>query len=307
MFEKLRKNNFLVLGRAGMDLYADPPGVEIEDAQKFTAALGGSAANIAVALARQGGKVALLTAVSNDAVGRFTLKALGSYGVDTRFITSVGGEARNSLAVVETRAKNCQSVIYRNGAADFEVTEADLVTGTALAREPCRSATFKALRTARNAGLLLIIDVDYRPYSWISKAEAQAVCLEAATLCDIIVANDEEFAVLAGAEDGLALAETLSRQADRVVIYKRGEKGCTTFAHGNYFDTPVFAVTALKPTGAGDGFMGGFISGLAAGASLPEAVQRGAATAAIVVTRVGCAPAMPDADEVHRFMQNIHA
>ena len=302
-----------------MDLYADPPGTEIEDAQKFTAALGGSAANIAVALSRQGAKVALLTAVSNDAVGRFTLKALGSYMIDTRHITSIGGEARNSLAVVETRVKNCQSVIYRNDAADFQVTEADvdgidftkfaavIVTGTALAREPSRSATFTALHRAREAGLLLIIDVDYRPYSWNSKDEAQATCLEAAKLCDIIVANDEEFAVLAGADDGLALAYTLSRQADRVVIYKRGERGCTTFAQGGYFDTPVFAVTALKPTGAGDGFMGGFISGLAAGASLPEAVRRGAATAAIVVTRVGCAPAMPDADEVHTFMQDIHA
>lgn len=318
MFEKLQSNKFLVIGRAGMDLYADPPGTEIEDAQKFTAALGGSAANIAVALSKQGAEIALLTAVSNDAVGRFTLKALVSYGIDTGNISGVGGEARNSLAVVETRMKNCQSVIYRNDAADFQVTEADvdgidftkfaavIVTGTALAREPSRSATFKALRTARAAGLRLIIDVDYRPYSWISKAEAQATCLEAATLCDIIVANDEEFAVLAGDEDGLALAKTLSLQTGRVVIYKRGEMGCTTFAHGSQFDTPVFAVTALKPTGAGDGFMGGFISGLAAGASLPDAVRRGAATAAIVVTRVGCAPAMPDAGEVHTFMQNAH-
>lgn len=317
-FVNMQHKKILVVGRAGMDLYADPPGTEIEDATNFTAALGGSAANIAVALTKQGVKAALLTAVSNDAVGRFTLKALASYGVDTRHIGGVGGEARNSLAVVETRVKNCQSVIYRNDAADFQVTEQDIdgidfamfaaiiVTGTSLAREPSRSATFKALRTAREAGLLLVIDVDYRPYSWISKAEAQAICSEADTMCDIIVANDEEFAVLAGANNGLALAGTLS-QARRVVIYKRGEKGCTTFSQGSSFDTPVFAVTALKPTGAGDGFMGGFIAGLAAGASLPQAVRRGAATAAIVVTRVGCAPAMPDTNEVQTFMQNADA
>ena len=319
MFEKLRKNNFLVIGRAGLDLYADPPGTEIEDAEKFSAALGGSAANIAVALSKQGCKAALLTAVSYDAIGRFTLKALLSYGVYTRFVMSVGGQARNSLAVVETRAENCQSVIYRNDAADFKVTEADvgnidfnafaavIITGTSLAQEPSRSATFKALHMARNAGLLLVIDIDYRPYSWTSKAEAQIVCLEAANMCDIIVANDEEFAVLAGSKEGLALAEELSRKPGRVVIYKRGEKGCTTFAEDTHFDTPVFSVTALKPTGAGDGFMGGFISGLVAGVSLPEAVRRGAATAAIVVTRVGCAPAMPDAVDVLSFMQHAQA
>lgn len=316
MFERLKKNRFLVLGRAGLDLYADPPGTEIEDAQTFSAALGGSAANIAVALARQGCEAALLTAVSNDAVGRYTVKALASYGIDTRFVINVGGEARNSLAVVETRNEKCQSVIYRNDAADFHIREADvsginyssfgaiIVTGTSLAREPSRSATLVAMQLARAAGLLLIIDIDYRPYSWHSRADAQAVCSQAANICDIIVGNDEEFAVLAGSPDGLPLAEELSHNAGRVVVYKQGEKGCTTFTPEGAFATPIFPVQALKPTGAGDGFMGGLVSGLVTGAPLQEAVRRGAATAAIVVTRVGCAPAMPDAVEVLTFMQH---
>jgi 5-dehydro-2-deoxygluconokinase len=315
---RLEQNSFLVIGRAGLDLYADPPGTEIEAAAAFSAALGGSAANIAVAITRQGGQAALLTAVSSDAVGRYTLKALARYDVDTRFIKCVDGEARNSLAVVETRAESCQSVIYRNGAADFLVTESDaaaidyaqfaaiIVTGTSLAHEPSRGASLKSMHMAQNAGLVLIIDIDYRPYSWASKAEAQKVCLQAAEACDIIVGNDEEFAVLAGSQDGLELAERLSRQSGRVVVYKMGSKGCTTFTKGNRFDTPIFRVVALKPTGAGDGFMGGFLSGLAAGATLPEAVRRGAATAAIVVTRVGCAPAMPDAADVQSFMQKAN-
>ncbi len=315
MFELLQKNSFLVIGRAGLDLYADPPGTEIEDAKAFSAALGGSAANIAVAIAKQGGKTALLTAVSNDAVGQYTIKALASYGIGTQYIKAVGGEARNSLAVVETRADNCQSVIYRNDAADFHVTAEDagevdytefaavIVTGTSLAQEPSRSATIKAMEIAREKGLLLIIDVDFRPYSWASQPEAQQICLQAAKMCNIIVANDEEFAVLAGGQSGLELASQLSNQAHRVVVYKMGSKGCVTFYNGSRFDTPVFEVTALKPTGAGDAFMGGFIADLVDGASLPEAVRRGAATAAIVVTRVGCAPAMPNAIEVKSFLQ----
>ncbi len=315
MLDLLQANTFLVVGRAGLDLYADPPGTEIENAKGFSAALGGSAANIAVAIALQGGQTSLLTAVSNDAVGRYTTNALASYGVDTRYVKTVGGEARNSLAVVETRAVNCQSVIYRNDAADFHVTAADvevidyakfaaiIVTGTALAKEPSRTASLRAMTLARDAGLILIIDIDYRPYSWTSKDEARQTCLEAAEMCNIIVANDEEFAVLAGQQNGLQLAETLAQQPGRIVVYKKGAKGCTTFAKGKRFDTPIFPVSALKPTGAGDGFMGGFIAGLVAGADVSEAVRRGAATAAIVVTKVGCAPAMPDAAEVHAFMK----
>ena len=319
MLERLGHNKFLVIGRAGMDLYADPPGTKMEDATKFSAALGGSAANIAVAITKQGGKTTLLTAVSNDAVGRYTLKALASYGVDTRYIRNVGGEARNSLAVVETRAINCQSVIYRNGAADFEVTDSDadaidysdfaalIVTGTALAKEPSRSATLRAMNLARKAGLVLIIDIDYRPYSWNSKSEAQGICVEAAELCDIIIGNDEEFAVLGGMEGGLELAARLGNGANRIVVYKKGDRGSVTFSGSTRFETPVFGVTALKPTGAGDGFMGGLISGLVAGEPLPESVRRGAATAAIVVTRPGCAPAMPDTTEVLSFMKQRSA
>jgi 5-dehydro-2-deoxygluconokinase len=315
MIEKLQRNSFLVVGRAGLDLYADPPGTEIEDALKFSAALGGSAANIAVALTRQACKAALLTAVSDDAVGRYTLKALSSYGVDTQFVRTVGGEARNSLAVVETRNRNCQSVIYRNDVADFLIKQSDasridytnfgaiIVTGTSLAKEPSRTASFHAMRLAREAGLTLIIDIDYRPYSWTHAEEAQEVCMRAANMCDIIVGNDVEFKILAGSQDGLALAQALSQKTGRIVVYKQGEKGCTTFTKGHSFDTLVFPVEALKPTGAGDGFMGGFISGLVAGAALEDAVLRGSATAAIVVTRVGCAPAMPDAAEVKLFMQ----
>ncbi|HJS07872.1 MAG TPA: PfkB family carbohydrate kinase, partial [Pirellulales bacterium] len=177
---RLSGNRFLVIGRAGMDLYADPPGTRTEEAGRFVACLGGSSANIAVALRRQGASAALVTCVSDDAVGRFCLNELDRYGVDRRYVRAVGGEARNSLSVVETRLVDHQSVIYRNGAADFEMTVADVegvdyasysgvvATGTALAAEPSRSAALRAFELARMAGLPTIFDIDYRPYSWSS-------------------------------------------------------------------------------------------------------------------------------------------
>jgi 5-dehydro-2-deoxygluconokinase len=319
MYERLKTNNFLVIGRAGMDLYADPPGTQIEEATGFTSALGGSAANIAVALARQGCKVTLLTAVSDDAVGRYTARQLTHYGVDASRLTFVGGEARNSLAVVETRIENCQSIIYRNGAADFAFSDEDaasvdygsygavIVTGTCLAQNPSRQATLTALDLAGRANAVRIIDIDYRPYSWASKVEARNICLKAAEQCEIIVGNDVEFSVLAGGDNGLQLAEALGEEKHRIVIYKMGEHGSITFADGQRFDTPIFPVKALKPTGAGDGFMGGFVSALSRGKNLQDAVRQGAATAAIVVTKVGCAPAMPSAEDVETFIQSSGA
>lgn len=312
LWQRFRLNRFAVLGRCGMDLYADPPGTRIEQATRFTTALGGSAGNIAAALARQGARTALISCVSDDAVGRFCLAELHRYAVDTTHVRSVTGEARTSLAVVETRPADAQTVLYRNNAADFALTASDVskvnydplaalvVTGTALAHDPSREATFTAMRLARDYGAPVILDLDYRAYSWTSRDEAARVCLEAAHLADANIGNDEEFALLAGS-DGLALAADLAR-ACLFTVYKRGPEGSTTFTATRSFDTPITPVQALKPMGAGDGFMGGLLAGLAQGHDLETSVKRGAATAALIVSGIGCAPASPDTATLNAFL-----
>jgi 5-dehydro-2-deoxygluconokinase len=313
---RLAGNNFLIVGRAGMDLYADPPGARTEEAGRFTACLGGSSANIAVALMRQGARAALATCVSDDAIGRFCLNELRRYGVDHRYVRAVGGEARNSLAVVETRVEDHQSIIYRNGAADFEMSLEDvkaldyaaysglIATGTSLAAEPSRTATLYAFERARSAGLPIIFDIDYRPYSWPSAEIAAAVYAKAALTCDVIVGNDVEFGFMAGGyERGFDKARDLAARGAAVVVHKMGERGAVTFAEGREIRTGTFPANAIKPTGAGDSFLGAFIAALAAGRDIETAAARGAAAAAIVVGRVGCAPAMPTTDEIDAFMR----
>jgi 5-dehydro-2-deoxygluconokinase len=314
VFKMIKNNRFLVLGRAGLDLYADPPGAKVEDALNFSTALGGSAANIAAAILRLGGTASLISTVSSDAVGHYVLKQLKHYGVETRYVGTVAGEIRTSLAVVETRIENCQSVIYRNQAADFCLTENDvskidfsefsslIVTGTALALEPSRTSTIEAMESAHGAGLVIVFDIDYRPYSWATTEEASATCHKAARLSDIVIGNDVEFSVLANGRDGEALAREMARSESKVVVYKMGEQGSVTFGGPKRFVTPVYTVKALKPTGAGDAFMGAFVTSLAAGLDLENSVKRGTAAAAIVVTKVGCAPAMPTLQELEAFM-----
>ncbi len=312
-FGRLSSNRWLALGRAGLDLYADPPGARVDAARAFFPALGGSAANVAAGIARLGGSAAILTILSNDAVGRFVFNQLADYGVAVDHVRFVGGEARTSLAVVATRNDDTQSVIYRNGAADFMLSRADvepiafadfgglIVTGTALAAEPSRAAGFLAAERARAARTAVIFDVDYRPYSWANAAEAAEVCRRFAAMSDVVVGNDEEFAVMAEGGDGEALARALASRAE-AVVYKMGARGARTFSAASVIETPVFEVAPLKPTGAGDAFLAGLATGLAQGLDLAASAQRGAAAAAIVVTRVGCAPASPTAIELDAFL-----
>ena len=165
----------------------------------------------------------MVTRVSDDSVGSYCVGQLKKYGVDTAHVTPVGGEYRNSLAFYESRVEGHRNVIYRNGAADFQMSVADveavdyarfgalITAGTVFAAEPSRSATFRAFELAKAAGLPIIFDIDYRPYSWPSPQVAEDVLSRAGAQCDMIVGNDEEFGFMAGGiEKGLEKARELN-------------------------------------------------------------------------------------------------
>lgn len=315
LIEGIKANNFVVVGRVGMDLYPDPPGTSIEEAETLSVGMGGSSANIAAGICKLGGRSALVTRVSDDSVGRYCVKQLQNYGVNAEHVTPVRGEFRNSTAIYESRIENHQSVIYRNGAADFQMDIADveavdfsqfgalITAGTVFAAEPSRAATFHAFALAKKAGVPIIFDVDYRPYSWPSPQVASDVLSRAAAECDMIVGNDEEFGFMAGSiEKGLAKAKRLSETSATIVVYKMGPLGAITFANGEEIRTGIYPVEALKPTGAGDSFMAGLMTSIAGGHDLKTAILRGSACASVTVSKPGCAPAMPNTQILETFL-----
>ena len=317
LIEGIKGNRFVVFGRAGMDMYADPIGTKSELANTFRSDLGGSSANICAGLCKLRSQASLVTSVSDDAVGRFCINRLNYYGVGTEYVKSVGGEFRTSLAIYESCIDNFQNVIYRNGAADFEVKPSEMdqvdysrfsaliTAGTVFAGQPSRDATFRAFENARSQGLPIIFDIDYRPYSWPSAEVASEVLSRAGEESDMIVGNDEEFGFMAGGIDkGLDKARELASKGNRLIIYKMGEEGSITLYNNEEIKTGIYPAEAIKPVGAGDSFMAGLVASLASGYDLKDSVIRGSACASIVVSLPGCAPAMPDENQLNNFINN---
>ena len=316
LINKIKENNFLVIGRAGADIYPDPPGTKTENAKKYVTYLGGSAANTAVELTKLGGRCKLLTRVSDDALGRFVINQLKKYDINTSLINFEGGESRISFAIVETRIKNHQSIIYRHNASDLFLNKKDVLkakiknfsclifSGTCLASEPSRSAIFLALEIAKKNNIPIIQDIDYRPYTWKSSKEASITYLKASKYCNVLIGNNEEFAILAKSmKKSLLLARSLANKID-LIIYKKGEKGSIAITKNKEISKGIFKVKALKPTGAGDAFMGALIGSIVKNYSLEDAMEIGSAAAAIVVTKVGCSHAMPNMQDIKKFMKN---
>lgn len=299
--------DMVVLGRAGMDLYPEPVGTKTRDAVSFRADLGGSAGNIAVALARLGVRTGLIAPVSADPAGDFVKRTLATVGVDHLTPVGLTDGSRTSLAIAETRLDDCEVVIYRNHAADLQLTKAMhvyaptlIVTGTALASDPSRGATISALEETPFA----VLDLDYRAYTWSSSVEARSTYQKALRHTDLVVGNEDEFSLLADGSDPLIYARSIAKN-HKLIIFKMGAEGSIAlFPDGSEQAFGVFDVKVLKPFGAGDSFMGGLMSQLLKGSSVADAIRYGSACAALVVSSPGCASAMPNSDQVLALMES---
>ena len=302
-----RRWQALVLGRAGLDLYPDPDGCKIRDAESFSADLGGSAGNIAVAMARAGARVGLISGLSRDAVGDFVRRRLAAAGADTALVTATAGNQRTSLALAEVRADDCEVVIYRNDPADlaFEINDAVIaalgdcanlvVTGTSLIDAVSRRNTLELMALARRHRCPVWFDLDYRAWNWPDFESTRAVYREAGEYADVVVGNEQEFAVLDDAFDRL-LDSARGREA--VLLLKRGAGGCSLFAGNARLDSGIYPLEAVKPYGAGDAFLGNLLARYLVDGDWQRAIRDGSAAAALVVARRGCASAMPTPQQV---------
>ncbi len=315
-----RPIDLICLGRAGVDFYAQQEGVALEDVVSFRKSVGGSPANVATALARLGGRAAILSAVSDDGFGRYVRRFLADNGVDVSGLHTAPAGALNSAAFTEMRPEGCQVIIYRRDAADLHLRPEDidptaiararalLVTGTALSASPSREATLHAMDLARQAGTVVALDLDHRPYGWADLTEACVYLRQACTLADIVIGNREEFDVLehlmpAALRDDQASARRVLCGVTQVAIVKDGQRGCLVLQRdGSVLRQGVYPVQARKPFGAGDAFAGATLWALFDGRSWAEATRCGAAAAALNVSGDACAEAMPTRAELLDFM-----
>lgn len=319
-FLQNRKLDAIVLGRAGVDLYAREANVDIADISGFDKYVGGSAANIAVAINRLGANVGFIGCVADDSFGRYVTGYLEKQGINLDGMMFDNTGSRTSVAFTEMKPSQCDVLIYRNNASDLKLkteqinpdyinkSKTLIVTGTALSESPSREATLLAMQYARRSGTIVILDVDYRPNTWRSDVDASIYYGLAANLSDIVIGNREEFDMMetvaapGNKNDDETAARFLKGNA-RIVIIKAGELGSRVYSKdGHKFEQGIYKVEAKKPFGAGDAFAGALIWTLLNGGTLEKGVSNGSAAAAINVSGTSCTEAMPTQDELEHFI-----
>lgn len=304
-----------VLGRIGYDLYAAEHNRPLSEVAHFSRDLGGSSANIAVGLARLGLRVGIISCLGKDALADYLLGVLRKEGVDTRHVRLMEGY-NTSLCLTEVSPPDhFPQVFYRREPADSQVLvgpeERDYIqrarifvtNGTSLSASPARESTIDALKTAREAGLRTALDIDYRASSWRSREEAGQHARAVLHSVDIVLGNEDEFSILTGDRDPHAQIAAVLDSGVRLIIRKLGARGVEAHTRDKSYSAETIPIRVVSTIGAGDGFAAGFIYALHRGMGLEECLRYGNAAAAIVVSRVSCAAAMPRLEELAPLLQ----
>lgn len=327
-----RPLDFIAMGRAAVDLYGEQIGGPLESMSSFAKYLGGCPANIAVGAARLGLKPAMLTRVGDEHMGRFVRETLRAEGVDVSHVVT---DKRRLTGLVLLGIRDSETfplIFYRENCADMAIAPEDfdagfvgsaralLVTGTHFSTAETDRACRHAMDLARAAGTRIVLDIDYRPVLWglvgHGRGEDRFVASDGvsrhlqsiASRCDLIVGTEEEFHIAGGDTGTFAALRRLRDVSDATFVVKRGAHGCAIFTgaiparFADAIDCPGFAVGVFNVLGAGDGFMAGLLRGWLRGADWRLAATYANACGALVVSRHGCAPAMPNWAEMESLL-----
>lgn len=298
------------LGRIAVDLYGEQANTPLEDTRTFRRYPGGSSGNTAIAAARAGARVGLISAVGADPMGRYLRKYLAAENVDCRALT-VRKERRTALAFLGMLGSEIDGLdYYRDNAADewiepsavpgdyFNGVRYLALTGTNVADPSTWARVSPIVDAATRAGVEVVLDLDYRAALWsafngglegaITRVRAVLPC------CKIVVGNLEEVALVI---DGGAC------EGDFELVRKLGPDGASWRAgEAAPHQVAGHAIEVVNPVGAGDAFLGNLLASRVSGASRDEALRCANAAGAIVATRHGCASDMPFAEEISNFL-----
>lgn len=310
------------LGEVVADVYREAG--ESELGMPLTARPGGAPANLAVAAARLGAEAGFVGVVGSDLFGDFIMRALSGTGVDVSGVRRSEPPTRTTLAFVEIDDSGERSfTFYRTDPAADELLSAtdltrEVVSGAAfvafgsipLLREPSRSAVHEAARLAGELGVPAAFDVNLRLHLWESLEAAREAIDPLLGASAVVKLSDDEIGPLLDTESPERAAEALLERGASAVFVTSGPRGA-------YYATPRFSgsvpsakVESVDPTGAGDAFSAATLVrlGQAGGGMFEEAVVRdaairGCAAGALACTGYGATGALPDREELERFLR----
>jgi ribokinase len=292
----------VVLGEAAVDWVVEVEALPGRDSLALARSCrrfpGGSAANVAVGLARLGYRVAFVGQLGDDENGAFLREMFREAGVDTSGIVEIPGyETPACWVVVDGRGDHLIVALPRD-VAGYRSVKLDLdrllaAQGIYIGASHTEVAYGYAAAAKSSA-----IPVFYAPGG--SSRQLRRANLEPIMACtEVLFVSRAEAAALAGLPMPEEAADQLLDTGPRVVVETAGAEGAFVATHGRTWQVPAFPVTGRRDTtGAGDAFAAGFVAAFLRGFNLVAAARVGSAAAALKISHLGARSGLPTWEEV---------
>ena len=295
------------IGEPMLELNQQAPGPD--GRALFLQAHGGDTSNAAIAAARQGARVAYLTAVGEDPAGDGFMELWAAEGVNTQGVRRDPARP-TAVYLVQHGPAGHSFHYYRHGSAASAFGPGDLNEGlirgarmvyasgiSQAISEGAADAVFRAIGLARDAGAGVAYDTNYRPRLWPA-ARAAAVIHAAIGMSTIALPGLDDALALTGLSDPDAVADFYLRLGPAVVVLKMGAAGALLATAYGRVRVPPFPCRAVDATGAGDTFCGAFLARTLAGDGAETAARYAACAAALSTTGYGAVAPIPRAAAV---------
>jgi fructokinase len=241
----------------------------------FERVAGGAPMNVAIAAAKYGCEAVMLTKMANDHFGDHIMDVLQKANVDTSYVVR-SDEGETGLAFVSVDGFGERTFnFYRQNAADLLFSEEEIdgewfsgedflhFCSVDLVDSPMKIAHKKAIKEMKEKGGIISFDPNVRLPLWPDAQSCRKAILEFLPLSHIVKISDEELSFITGIEDEEAGIKALFTGDVKVVVYTKGRHGASIhFENGETYEGKGFKVTVADTTGAGDAFIGGFLSEL---------------------------------------------
>lgn len=282
----------------------------------FLPVVGGAPANVASCVARLGGDAYFVGKVGEDMFGEKILQALSKAGVHIDYATKTN-KANTALSFVSLKENGEREFsFYRNPSADMFLEKADIANITFekedilhfcsvdLLDMPVKKATITAIKKIKTAGGLVSFDPNIRKNLWNDHDEYKQTIKAFLPQADIVKISDDECEFIFGYSDTDTIAKRLLNTA-KIVIVTLGEKGSMCFTSNQKTYQKAYKIKCIDTTGAGDSFIGSFLYFLnnnSSNENIEHALQKAAATSAIVCTKKGVLDSLPSKEQLQKFM-----
>jgi fructokinase len=317
----MQKYDVVALGELLIDFTEN--GKSLQGNPLFEANAGGAPCNVLAMLSRLGASTAFIGKVGRDFFGTQLEEAIKACGICSDYLY-MDEKVHTTLAMVHTYPDGDRDFsFYRNPGADMMLTEDEIPTeliknagifhfGTlSMTHTGVRNATLKALKTAKDNGVLISFDPNLRPPLWESLEEAKEQVLCGLGYCQILKISDNEIQWLTGLEDYSEGVKWIKDRYDiPLILLSMGKEGSRAYYGTDMVEVkPFLQKNTIETTGAGDTFCGcclGYVlryglKGLSKEQVL-EMLTFANAAASIITTRKGALRVMPTRQEVEEVV-----